>query len=125
MKTKEYIQSLFSDYEETDGIKDFMEELQSNMDARISSLARKGLPEQEAFNRACAELGDISVLADEFSLKKRREVFEEAYMDIRKYMSAKRVVAYISFGVLAIFGIIVAFISYYALRWPLFQRMDF
>jgi hypothetical protein len=40
MNTKEYVQSLFSDYEETEGLKDFMEELQSNLDARIASLER-------------------------------------------------------------------------------------
>lgn len=112
MNTKEYVQSLFRDYEETEGLRDFMEELQSNLDARIASLVQKG--EQNAFERACAELGDISALADELSLKKRREVFEEVYMDIRKYMSTKRVAAYVSFGIIALFGIIAAFICYYA-----------
>ena len=84
MNTEEYVHSLFADYEETQGLKDFMEELQSNLDARVASLVKKGLSEQDAFEKACAELGDISVLADELSLKKRREVFEEVYMDIRK-----------------------------------------
>ena len=118
MKTCEYIQSLFSDYEETEGLRDFMEELQSNLDARIASLARKGLAEQDAFDKACAELGDISVLAKELSLKKRREVFEEVYMDMRKYMGSKRVAAYVVFGITALFGIIIALVSYSAVRWP-------
>jgi hypothetical protein len=84
MSTKDYIGSLFRDYEETEGLKDFMEELQSNLDERIASLVRKGQSEKEAFEKACVELGDISTLAKELSLKKRREVFEEAYMDIKK-----------------------------------------
>ena len=114
MKTQEYIQSLFSDYEETGNLKDFMEELQSNLDARIANLVRKGFAENDAFDKACAELGDISVLAKELSLKKRREVFEEKYMDIRKYMSAGRVAAYVIFGFLALFGIVIALVGYFA-----------
>ena len=117
MNTKEYVQSLFSDYEETEGLKDFMEEIQSNLDARIASLAKKGLSEQEAFDKSCAELGDISVLAKDFSLKKRREVFEDAYMDLRNYMKGGRVAAYVIFGLIAVFGLIIAFIAYFSVRW--------
>jgi hypothetical protein len=114
MNTREYVKSLFKDYEETGGLNDFMEELQANLDAHIESLIRKGLSEKGAFDKACAELGDVSVMANELSIKKRREVFEEVYMDIRKYMSAKRVAAYVIFGLVAFFGIITAFISYFA-----------
>ena len=114
MNTREYVESLFSDYEETGDLRDFMEELQSNLDARIASLLRKGLAEQGAFDKACAELGDISVLAKELSLKKRREVFEEVYMDLRKYIGPKRMAAYVIFGITALFGITVAAISFFA-----------
>jgi len=119
MNTKEYVQSLFSDYEETENLKNFMEEIQSNLDARVASLVRKGLAEQDAFDKACTELGDISVLAKEFSLKKRREVFEEVYMDVRKYMTPRRVAAYVIFGVIAVLGIIIAFISFFVTRVPI------
>jgi hypothetical protein len=111
MNTKDYIKSLFRDYEETEGLKDFMEELQSNLDARIASLARKGLSEAEAFARATGELGDISVLAGELSLKRRQEVFEDAYMGVRRYMSPLRVAAYLFFGVVLIFGIVLSIVS--------------
>ena len=116
MNTKEYIKSLFTDYEENNELVDFMEELQSNLDARIASLERKGLSETDAFDKACAELGDISVLAKELSLKKRREVFEEAYMDVRKYMTAGRVASYVIFGVLALLGISSGMIAFFAIR---------
>jgi hypothetical protein len=118
MNTKDYVGSLFKDYEETEGLKDFMEELQSNLDARIASLVRKGQSEKDAFEKACAELGDISVLAKELSLKKRREVFEEAYMDVRKYMSSKRGAAYVIFGGTFVLGIIAALIAYFVVQWP-------
>jgi len=67
-----------------------------------------------AFAKASAELGDVSALADELSLKKRKEVFEEVYMDIRNFMSVKKVVGYVVFGVLALFGIISAMIVFFA-----------
>jgi hypothetical protein len=111
MNTKDYIKSLFKDYEETEGLKDFMEELQSNLDARIASLARKGLSEAGAFTKATGELGDISVLAAELSLKRRQEVFEDAYMGIRKYMSPPRAGAYLFFGAVLVFGIVLSIIS--------------
>ena len=117
MNTKDYVQSLFSDYEETENLKDFMEELQSNLDARIASLVRKGISEQDAFDKACAELGDISVLAKDLSLKKRREVFEDMYMDVRKYISPGRMAAFVIFGITALFGIIAAVISFLATGW--------
>jgi hypothetical protein len=123
MNTKEYVQSLFRDYEESRSLKDFMEELQSNLDARIESLVKKGLTEQEAFDKASAELGDVSAIADELSLNKRREVFEEAYMDIRKYMTPGRVTSYVIFGAAALFGIVVSFITYFATTWILDRNL--
>ena len=117
MNTKEYIKSLFSDYEETENLKDFMEEMQSNLDARVSSLVRKGLDEESATEKACAELGDVSDVAKDFSLKKRREVFEDIYMDLRKYIGPGRMAAYVIFGFIALFGIIVAVISIFATSW--------
>ena len=119
MNTNEYVKSLFSDYEKTGKLMDLMEELQSNLDARIGSLVKKGLSEQEAFDKACGELGDISALADELSINKRREVFEEAYLDTKKYLTTGRVVAYVIFGALAFFGAITASFTYFSTAWIL------
>ncbi|MDR0878201.1 MAG: permease prefix domain 1-containing protein [Treponema sp.] len=111
--TKEYVDSLFSGYEQTDALADFTEELRSNLDDKISNLLKKGMDAQAAFDKATTELGDISALADEISLKKRQEVFEDAYMDIKQYMKPPRVVGYVAFGVTLLFGIIVALIVYF------------
>jgi uncharacterized membrane protein YidH (DUF202 family) len=111
MNTKDYIKSLFKDYEETEALRDFMEELQSNLDARIASLIRKGISEDEAFARATGELGDISVLAGELSLKRRQEVFEDAYMGIKKYMTPSRAAAYLFFGAVLVFGVVLSAVS--------------
>jgi hypothetical protein len=116
MNAKEFVDSLFNGYEQTEALADFKEELLANMNAKIENFIRKGMDTDAAFAKASAELGDVSSLADELSLKKRKEVFEEVYMDIRMYMPARRVAGYVVFGILAIFGITVALIALFATR---------
>jgi len=116
MNAKEFVDSLFNGYEETAALVDFKEELVGNLNAKIESLVKKGMDEEAAFAKASAELGDVSVLADELSLKKRKEVFEEVYMDIRNFMDAKRVTGYVVFGVLALLGIVIALITLFATK---------
>jgi len=117
MEAKEFVDSLFKGYEETPALADFKEELLGNLNAKIEDFIRKGMNMEEAFAKASAELGDVSVLANDLSLKKRTEVFEDAYMGIRRYMSAGRVAGYVVFGVVALFGIITALIVFFATEW--------
>ena len=114
MEAKQFVDSLFKGYEETPALADFKEELLGNLNAKIENFAKKGMEPEAAFAKASAELGDVSALADELSLKKRKEVFEEVYMDIKAYMTAGRVTAYVVFGILAFFGITVACIAFFA-----------
>ena len=116
MNAKEFVNSLFGGYEETAALSEFKEELLGNLNAKIESMTKKGMDEDAAFEKASAELGEVSTLADELSLKKRKEVFEEVYMDIRKYMPAGRVAAYVVFGLSALFGIVAGFVTYFATR---------
>jgi len=113
MDAKEFVDSLFEGYEKTDALDDFKEELLGNLNAKIENLIRKGMDSGAAFAKASAELGDVSALADKLSQKKRKEVFEEAYMDIRQYMTPSRVIAYVIFGVLALFGIAIGIITFF------------
>lgn len=116
MNAKDFVDSLFEGYEETAALADFKEELLGNLNAKIESLVKKGMEAQTAFEKASAELGDVSAFADELSLKRRKEVFEEAYMDIKAYMNPKRITAYVIFGAVALFGITVACITLFAAR---------
>ena len=116
MDAKELVNSLFEGYEETAALADFKEELLGNLNAKIESYVKKGMGTGEAFAKASAELGDVSAFADDLSLKKRKEVFEEAYMDIRLYMPGPRVAGYVVFGALALFGIIVACIALFTTK---------
>jgi len=114
MKAQEFVKSLFKDYEETPALRDFMEEIQSNLEDRTASLVKKGLSEDEAFAKASAELGDVGALADEMSLKRRQEVYEDAYLGIQRYMNPSRVAAYVVFGSLLVFGVISALVVYFS-----------
>ncbi|MDR1953015.1 MAG: permease prefix domain 1-containing protein [Clostridiales Family XIII bacterium] len=112
MDTKQYVDGLFLNYEETDVLSDFKEELKSNLDDRITNLTAKGMDEKAAFGKATAELGDISALADEISLQKKQEVFEDMYMGVRKYLTPKRTIVYVLGGVMICMGLIVAAITW-------------
>ena len=116
MNAKELVDSLFNGYEQTEALADFKEELLANMNAKIENFIRKGMDMDAAFAKASAELGDVSSLADEMSLKKRKEVFEEVYMDIKMYMPARRVAGYVAFGIVALFGITAGCIAFFAAR---------
>jgi hypothetical protein len=113
MDTKEFVDQLFSAYEETAELRDFKEELLSNMEARIASLRDRGLEERAAFEKAAAELGDISALADQISLRKKQEVFQDAYMGMKKYLRPGRVALYVAAGAWAVFGLAAALIVYF------------
>jgi hypothetical protein len=106
MNARRQIEALFSGYEKSAALVDFMEELESNLSDRIVLLQQKGLGEQEALAKALAELGDVSALADELSLRRKQEVISEMYMKTRNYISQPRMALYVALGALVGFGII-------------------
>jgi hypothetical protein len=113
VNTQKYVDGLFSNYEETPALSDFKEELRGNLDERIKNLVKKGMSEQEAFRKSASELGDISALAEEISLKKKQEVYEDMYMGTRKYMTPKRTAAFVLGGAAICFGLISAAITWF------------
>ncbi|HOQ10592.1 MAG TPA: permease prefix domain 1-containing protein [Syntrophomonadaceae bacterium] len=113
MNTREYIDSLFSDYQKTSALEDFKEELKSFLDERIRTLVKGGMDEKDAFEKATSELGDISAVADEISRKKKQELIGEMYLKTTHYMSTWRIALYVLCGAVFGFGVIVAAISEY------------
>ena len=111
--TKAFVESLFDGYQKTPALVEFMEELTGNLDDKVASGVKKGLSREAAFSKARAELGDISALAAELSLKARQDVYAERYLGIRSYMTAPRSVLYVLFGAFLAFGIISAAIVYF------------
>ncbi|MDR0641179.1 MAG: permease prefix domain 1-containing protein [Treponema sp.] len=108
METQDFVNRLFLEYEESPELRDFKEELLSNLEARIASLRAKGLDGEAAFEKATGELGDISALADQISLKKKQEVLQDAYLGIRKYLKPGRVALYVFSGVFLVLGLVIA-----------------
>jgi hypothetical protein len=114
MNTQNYVDELFCSYEETSALADFKEELRSNLEDRIKNLQGKDMSYPAAFYKATAELGDISALADEITLKKKQEVFEDMYMGTRKYMTTKRTIIFIIGGAIICFGLISAALAWFS-----------
>jgi hypothetical protein len=112
MDTQDFVNRLFSEYEESPALRDFKEELLSNLEARIASLRAKGLDEGGAFEKATGELGDISALADQISLKKKQEVLQDAYLGMRRYLRPGRVAGYVLSGAWLVLGLVVALVVY-------------
>jgi uncharacterized membrane protein YccF (DUF307 family) len=112
METQDFVDRLFSEYEESPELRDFKEEILSNLEARIASLAAKGLDKGAAFEKAAGELGDISALADQISLKKKQEVFQDAYLGMRKYLKPLRVAWYVLSGAWLALGLVIALVVY-------------
>ena len=108
MTAQEYIDELFQDYAESAALRDFKEEMLTNLQDRISDLQKKGLSEAEAREKAAAELGDISEIALQMSLEKRREVYEHMYLGTRSYMDKLHIAGYVLCAALLGFGLIVA-----------------
>ena len=80
MKEKVYIDRLFADCEDTSELRDFKEEIAANLKERIKELILKGFGENEAFDKAAAELGDITAIADDVGKKRRNEAIGQMYM---------------------------------------------
>ena len=112
--TKTFVDSLFSGYEETKNLADFKEELSGHLNEKIAYYTKKGLSEDEAFEKATAELGDISAIAEELSLQKKQEIYSEMYMGFRKYLSPKRTALFIFGGLLICLGFVTSALVFFA-----------
>lgn len=108
---KNYIDSLFEGYEDSDELKDFKEELQSDFMTKIETFTSKGLSEKEAYEKAKKDLRDVSEMADELSLAKRKDIYSDMYMGNKKYYTSKRIAGYVVFTSILIFGILVSLLT--------------
>jgi hypothetical protein len=114
MELKEFINKAFEKYEESPELIDFKEELLTNLQDRLNSLEAAGLKRIEALKKIEVEFADINKIADQMSLAKKKEVFEIQYMSFRNFVTKPRAAIYTILGVLALFGLISAGLSYLA-----------
>lgn len=126
MKEKVYVDRLFADYDDTPEIKDFKEEIAGNLKERIRELVSKGLDEEEAFDKATAELGDITAIADDVGKKKRNEAIGQMYMNA-KVPITKRTAAGLTIATgLLLFGVGLALITFFSNTnnaWPYYSAV--
>ena len=80
LKEQLYVNNLFADYDDSPEIKDFKEEITGNLKERMKELISKGFDEKQAFDKATAELGDITSIANEIGKKKRNEAIGQMYI---------------------------------------------
>ncbi|MDR2538736.1 MAG: permease prefix domain 1-containing protein, partial [Bifidobacteriaceae bacterium] len=95
MNTREQIKEIFADYPSSEELNNFMEELESNVNAHVAQLRRKGISEAEAIKIALDELGDVAALADELNLKNKQEMFSYRYMKTRNFLTPGRTALYV------------------------------
>lgn len=84
MNEKIYVDSLFSSYDDTESLRDFKEEITTNMKEKVDEFTKDGLSRDDAFNKAALELGDITKVADGLANKKRYESIGSMYFKTRK-----------------------------------------
>lgn len=109
---EKYVDDLFYGYEETPELRDFKEEIISNLQARISDLEADGVNSEDAFTKAVAELGDITSIADEISKQKRNELIGQMYIHHGTRVGIKHAIGYTAAGGLLLFGIITSLMTY-------------
>jgi MFS family permease len=114
MNIREHVDALFAEYKDTASMRDFKEELCGNLTDRIEALRKKGLNEADSLEKAIVELGDVSVIADELSMKKKQEVFSDIYMGTRKYLTPGRTALFIVGGIAIAFGLLFAAVTWFA-----------
>lgn len=114
MREKVYVDRLFADYENTSQLKDFKEEITVNLQERVKEFILEGLAEDAAFDKATAELGDITAIADDLGKKKRVEAIGEMYVGAAVPMSKKTAAGIAAATGLLLFGVLTGVITYFA-----------
>jgi hypothetical protein len=113
MKEKVYVDRLFAGYEDTPEIRDFKEEIVGNLKERVKELISKGLEEEKAFDKAAAELGDITAIADDVGKKKRNEAIGQMYMNAKVPLTKKSAGGFSIATGLLLLGIGLALFSFF------------
>lgn len=116
MQAESYVDRLFAGYEDTPELLDFKEEITVNLKERIKELQSKGLGPDAAFEKAVAELGDITKIADEISRRKRNEVISRMYFRTMPALDNVHVIGYVVAAGVFLFGVVTSLSIYFSSR---------
>ena len=113
MKEEVYIDRLFAGYEDTPEIRDFKEEIAGNLKERTKELMAKGMGGGDAFDKAAAELGDITAIADEVGKSKRNEAIGRMYMGARVPLAKSTAAGFTAASGLLLLGVGAALVAFF------------
>ena len=114
MREQVYVGRLFADYEDTPEIRDFKEEIAANLAERIKELVSKGLDDENAFEKAAAELGDITAIADDVGKKKRNETIVQMYISAKVPVTKKTASGLTAASALLLLAMCIALITLFS-----------
>ncbi|MFL0365424.1 permease prefix domain 1-containing protein [Pseudobacillus sp. 179-B 2D1 NHS] len=105
-RIKEYIEQVFADFPPSNQLNELKEEVEVNLQERIQEFTNQGMNEEEAFQKAISQLGDVTKVAEDIGIKAHYEVIDHMYN--KKPLPKVHVFGYvISIGIL-LFGMITA-----------------
>ncbi len=116
IKARVYVDRLFMDYEDSPTIRDFKEEITSNLEERVKEFMSNGLDEEKSFEKATEELGDITTLADDVGKRKRNEAIGQMYINTKVPISKKSAFGYTLATGILLFGIIIGILTFFSSR---------
>ncbi|MCL2519172.1 MAG: permease prefix domain 1-containing protein [Oscillospiraceae bacterium] len=113
MKEKIFVDRLFAEYENTQEIIDFKEEITINLQERIKEFMSKGMNEDEAFEKTTAELGDITQIADNIGKQKKHEAISQMYMATRPPIKKWQAAWFSICGGLSLFALVISTLMFF------------
>jgi hypothetical protein len=108
-RIRNYVDNLFSDIYETKQLNELKEEVSANLLEKINDLVANGSNQEEAFQKAIAELGDVSELVESMKKDEIKEVYN---MFKEEPMDKKHVMGYLIATAIILFGIMAAGVQY-------------
>ncbi len=109
-RVKKYVDGLFSDIYDTKQLKELKEEVSANLLEKINDYIAAGHSEEESFEKAAAELGDMSELVE--NLKKASIMKQEGTSMNSLNLDRKHIIGYLAASVILLFGIMSGGIVY-------------
>ena len=110
-RVKKYVDNLFSGIYETKELNELKEEISSNLLEKIKDFIDDGYSENEAFNKAISDLGNMSELVEGLKKASERKAYEDMYK--KQPINKKHVIGYILASAILLFGIMVSGITYF------------
>lgn len=105
-RVKGYVDNLFSGIYETKELSELKEEIGSNLLAKIEDFISSGSSEDDAFNKAISDLGDMSELIEGLKKASEQKVYEDMYK--KQPIDRKHVIGYITSSIILLLGIMLS-----------------